>query len=187
MEVPETPQILIVYYYRMCRGGKATFQHRYPLLCSMHLPPHPTPTHPPTYTPTPTIRDCRCCFCSDAAVQVKLEDRVLLQLCSACKSCLLLEASPSDKRGSSISRLQPLQHGALGMLQSVTRRLLLLLLGRPTDIFYESETARLQRRRQCVSCYVLLFCEPFCVERQPPPVSSDEQCPFDISLFCITP
>lgn len=83
-------------------------------------------THQPTNRPTgPTLGNG---YCFGAAGQVKLEDRVLLQLCSACKSCLLLEASPSDKRGGGMSRIQPLQHGALGMLQSVTRRWSLLLL-----------------------------------------------------------
>ncbi|CAN0043309.1 unnamed protein product, partial [Ectocarpus sp. 13 AM-2016] len=32
--------------------------------------------------------------------RVRLEDNVLLQLCSACKTCLVLEApSPADRRG----------------------------------------------------------------------------------------
>lgn len=57
------------------------------------------------------------------ARQVRLEDNVLLQLCNACKSCLTLEApSPADRRGEGTSRLQPLQHGALGVLQTVSRR-----------------------------------------------------------------
>ena len=48
---------------------------------------------------------------------------MLLQLCNACKSCLVLEApSPADRRGEGTSRLQPLQHGALGVLQTVSRR-----------------------------------------------------------------
>lgn len=55
--------------------------------------------------------------------QVRLEDNVLLQLCNACKSCLVLEAtSPLDRRGEGTSRLQPLQHGALGVLQTVSRK-----------------------------------------------------------------
>ncbi|CAM9759776.1 unnamed protein product, partial [Ectocarpus sp. 8 AP-2014] len=55
--------------------------------------------------------------------RVRLEDNVLLQLCSACKTCLVLEApSPADRRGEGTSRLQPLQHGALGVLQTVSRK-----------------------------------------------------------------
>eukprot|EP00752_Nemacystus_decipiens_P012313 g10918.t1 len=55
--------------------------------------------------------------------RVRLEDNMLLQLCNACKTCLVLEApSPADRRGEGTSRLQPLQHGALGVLQTVSRK-----------------------------------------------------------------
>ena len=54
--------------------------------------------------------------------QIKLEDNMLLQLCNACKSCLLLEASAADRKGEGMSRVQPLQHGALSILQTVSRK-----------------------------------------------------------------
>lgn len=66
------------------------------------------------------MSSCRSTVCD---LQVRLEDNVLLLLCNACKTCLVLEApSPADRRGEGTSRLQPLQHGALGVLQTVSKR-----------------------------------------------------------------